>query len=158
MRMPISSRIIYTVASVMLPIGAFNADYNASHQFNPDWTPHARFHGAQTLSFSVLLAVATIYFAWRGSEDRRSSVIATSIFCMVYWVAQAFAIFFPGTAFVDPRFDLPSGYIFGVPGQLIAELVALILTLVAAWLALKPGARWIVTPANGKPRNASASV
>jgi hypothetical protein len=141
--MPVASRVIFTVLGILLPVGAHLADYNATHVFNEHWPPHAKFHTGQTLSFSIMLGLLTMVFAWRRTSDRITTVLATTGFCAVYWTSQAFAIFYPGTAFFDPQFDTPAAHPLGVPVQLLVELVFLALTGVAAWLALRRKARWV---------------
>ncbi len=143
MLMPISSRIIFTLLAILMPVGAHLADFNATHIFNPEWPPHAKFHGPQTLMMSVGLGIMTILLAWRRTKDRQASVISAAGFAALYWVSQGFAAFYPGTAFFDPKFDTPNKYIFGLADQLWIELVFLALTALAVWLALRRKARWI---------------
>jgi hypothetical protein len=143
MLMPLSSRIIFIALGILMPVGAHLADFNATHIFNPDWPPHAKFHGAQTLMLSVLLGGMTILVAWRRTADRLSSIIAASGFASLYWISQGAAALYPGTAFFDPRFDTPDKYLLGLADQLWIELLFLSLTALAAWLALRPGARWV---------------
>jgi hypothetical protein len=138
-----SSRFIFTALSVFLTVGSHLADYNKTHIFNPHWTQHAKFHGGQTLMFSILLAALTVVFAWRKTTDRLNTVLAVSGFASVYWVAQAGAILYPGSAAFDPEFVTPWSYILGLPLQSYIEIICLGLTGVAAWLALKPNAKWI---------------
>jgi predicted permease len=57
-------------------------------------------------------------------------------------VAQAGAILYPGTAAFDHEFITPMSYILGLPLQTYAEFVSLVFTGIAAWLALKPNAKW----------------
>ena len=104
MRMPLVSRILFCLVSVYLVVGAHIADYSRTHLFDPRWPPHAKFHDGQTLMFSILLAALTILFALRRTEDKMNSLIATTSFAALYWVTQALAIVYPGTAFVDPEF------------------------------------------------------
>ena len=141
--MPLSSRIIFTTLSILLPVGAHLADYNKTHIFNQLWTPHAKFHDAQTLIFSVLLGILTIFFAWRKTTDRLATVLATSSFAAIYWIAQAGAILYHGTAAYDPEFITPTSYLLGLPQQTYIELFSLVLAGVAVWLALKPNAKWV---------------
>jgi hypothetical protein len=98
MRMPLLSRIFYTIVALGVPLGAHLADYSKTHIFNPRWPPHANFHTGQTLMMSLFLAALTIFFAWRKTSDRVSSVIAASVFAALYWISQGFAILYPGTA------------------------------------------------------------
>jgi len=123
--------------------GAFMADYSITHIFNPLWPPHAKFHAGQTLTFSILLAALTIFFAFRKTSDRFGAVAATAAFSAIYYIAQASAIFYPGSAFCDPEFvSRPGQFVLGVPGQLLAELTSLTLTVIASWLALRKDALW----------------
>jgi hypothetical protein len=140
--MPLSSRLIFAALSILLTVGSHLADYNETHIFNPRWTPHAKFHGGQTLMFSILLAALTIFFAWRKTTDRLGAVLAVSGFAAAYWVAQAGAILYPGTAAFDPEFVTPNSYFLRLAQQNYIEIFCLVLIGVAAWLALKPNAKW----------------
>lgn len=141
MTMPLPARLLFTLAAIGMPVGAHLADLSPSHIYNPNWPPHALFHNGQTLGMSILLGLMTLVFAWRRSSDRTTNVLAASAFAALYWVSQAGAIFYPGTAFFDIEFDKPSNYIFGLSGQAIFQFVFLTVIAVAAWLALRPGAR-----------------
>jgi hypothetical protein len=140
--MPLSSRIIFTVLGISLPVGSHFADFNATHIFNPLWTPHAKFHGGQTLMFSIVLGLLTIFFAWRKTTDRLNAVLAVSGFSAIYWLTQAGAILYPGTAAFDPEFVTPTSYLLGLAQQNYIQIVYLVLTGIAAWLALKTDAKW----------------
>jgi len=93
--------------------------------------------------FSWLLGICSVFFSWRKSKDRLTSVLAASLFAAVYWVAQIGAIFYPGTAVFDPDTITPASMLMGIPGQVYAELFFLTLTGAATWLALKSNAKWI---------------
>lgn len=99
MRMPLTSRILFTLSAIGLTVGAHVADLSPSHLFNDRWPPHAKFHTGQTLSMSVLLSLLTIFFAWRKTSDWREAVFATAGFAATYWVTQATAISYPNTGF-----------------------------------------------------------
>ncbi len=141
MIMPISSRIVFTFIGVTTPIGSFLADFNETHSFNPNWPPHAKFHGGQTLSMSVLLGLMTIVFAWRKASDWTTAVITTAAFAALYRISQAASILYPGTAFFDPQFVTPNSYPLGIAIQVYIEAGCLTLIAVASWLALRRGAR-----------------
>jgi hypothetical protein len=142
MKMPLSSRLIFALLAILLPLGSHLADFNRTHIFNPNWPPHAKFHGGQTLMFSWLLGICSAFFAWRKSKDRLTSVLAASLFAAVYWIAQIGAIFYPGTAVFDPDTMTPASMLMGIPGQIYAEVFFLLLTGLATWLALKSNAKW----------------
>ena len=142
MKMPLSSRLIFILLAILLPLGAHLADYNKTHIFNPHWPPHAKFHGAQTLMFSWLLGICSAFFAWRKTSERLTSVLAAAMFAAIYYIAQAGAILYPGTAVFDPDAITPASIILGIPGQVYAEVFSLVLTGLATWFALKPNAKW----------------
>jgi hypothetical protein len=142
MRMPLVSRILFCFVSVYLAVGAHIADYSRTHLFDPRWPPHAKFHDGQTLMFSLFLAALTILFALRRTKDQTTSLIATTSFAALYWVTQALAIVYPGTAFVDPEFDTASAYLLGLPAQVTVDIVALCLVAAATYLAARRSSVW----------------
>jgi hypothetical protein len=47
MRMPLISRLLFTLSAIGLTVGAHVADLSPSHLFNDRWTPHAKFTQAK---------------------------------------------------------------------------------------------------------------
>jgi hypothetical protein len=141
-RMPLISRILFTLSAIGLTIGAHVADLSPSHLFNDRWPPHAKFHTGQTLSMSVLLSLLTIFFAWRKTSDRREAVLATAGSAATYWVTQATAILYPNTGFFDPEFVTPHSFSLGIPVQAYFEIGFLSLITLASWLAIRKSVRW----------------
>jgi hypothetical protein len=120
------------------------ADYfNATHIFNDLWPPHAKYQTGQTLSMSILLGVRSMFFAWRKTSDKKATVYAAAGFAALYWVTQATAILYPGTAFYDPEFLTSNSFPLGLPGQAYFEIGFLAVIGLASWLALHEGARWV---------------
>ena len=142
MRMPLSSRILFTLSAIGLIVGAHVADLSPSHIFNDRWPPHAKFHNGQTLSMSLLLSLLTIGFAWRRTSDQREAVLATAGLAAAYWVTQATAILYPNTAFYDPEFITANSFPFGLPIQAYFDLGFLLLITLASWLAMRKAAHW----------------
>ena len=143
MRMPLVSRLLFTLSGVGLTLGAHLADLSRSHMFNPRWPPHAKFHTGQTLSMSLFLSLLTILFAWRRTSDQREAVFATAGFAAAYWVTQATAIAYPNTAFHDPEFITADSFPLGLPLQAYFELLFLLLIALASWLAIRRSAKWL---------------
>jgi hypothetical protein len=142
MRMPLTSRILFYCVSIYLVVGAHIADFSRTHILNPRWPPHAKFHDGQTLMFSIFLAALTIYFASTKTQDKALTLAATTSFAALYWVTQALAIAYPGTAFVDPEFNTPNAYLLGLPAQVVVDVFALCLIAVAAFNAGRKSSKW----------------
>ena len=142
MRMPLMSRLLFTLSGIGLVVSAHVADLSPSHLFNDRWPPHAKFHTGQTLSMSSLLALLTIFFAWRKTSDQREVVLATAGFTATYWITQATAISYPNTGCFDPEFLTPSSFRLGLPAQAYFEIGFLSLITLATWLALRKSAHW----------------
>lgn len=128
-------RILLTLDSLGLLFGALIADMNETHQFNPRWPPHAKFHNAQTITLSILLGLATLYLTWRPylhpfpptpspyAKDKpvlvckrcdADGMAAAAFTGSIYWLAGLAAVLFPETAGVDPEFGegFPQGWLF----------------------------------------------
>ena len=142
MRMPLISRLLFTLSGIGLALGAHLADLSPSHIFDPRWPPHAKFHTGQTLSMSLLLSLLTILFAWRKTSDQREAMFATAGFAAAYWVTQATAIAYPNTAFYDPEFITANSFPLGLPVQAYFQLLFLSLIALASWLAIRRSAKW----------------
>jgi hypothetical protein len=142
--MPLSSRVLFLLSALGLALGAHMADYfSTTHIFNDRWPPHAKFHTGQTLSMSIVLGVMTVFFAWRKTTDRKTTVYATAGFAALYWITQATAILYPGTAFYDPEFLATNSFPLGLPGQAYFEIAFLVVIGLASWLALRKRAHWV---------------
>jgi hypothetical protein len=134
----LAGRVLFTMNAAGLAVGGFIADWNATHIYNPNWPPHAKFHNAQTMAFGIVLAAATLFFALRKSGDRRTNVLAAAVTGgAVYW-AQAMAWVFPGVAWTDPEF-LKAGQTLSQFGpQVYFEILGTGMMLLASWLAWPP--------------------
>ncbi|KAH8770013.1 hypothetical protein F5883DRAFT_552610 [Diaporthe sp. PMI_573] len=106
-------RALLTLDSLGLLFGAWVADMNHTHQRNPRWPPHAKFHNAQTIGLSTVLGIATLYLTWRPlllgpspAIDRYSLRLA-AFTGSAYWLTGLTAIYFPGADGLDPEFGGP---------------------------------------------------
>jgi hypothetical protein len=143
MKMPLSSRILFSLSALGLAVGAHMADFfSNTHIFNDHWPPHAKFHTGQTLSMSILLGVMSVFFARRKAADKKTTVYAAAGFAALYWITQATAILYPNTAFYDPEFVTANSFPLGLPGQAYFEIGFLAVIGLASWLALRKDARW----------------
>ena len=131
----IAAKIIVSVCASITTIGAYLADYNETHLFNPKWPPHAKFHDAQTMLLSLFLCLFVLYYAWR--RDSTTSHLDTALLvASFYWFSNLGSILFPGTAFADPDRS-GKGLIFGLPGAAVHGTGQLILIGIAFLLSRK---------------------
>jgi hypothetical protein len=135
MLIALSSRLIFTVVGVTLPLGAHAADMNHTHIYNPRWPPHAKFHNAQTLAMSLLLGGLTIFLAWWPSNHVPEVVLAAAAAGSLYFISQSAAILYPNTDYFDPEFKRLT--ILGVPLAAAIAMVELFAVAVACWLGLR---------------------
>ena len=132
-----AGKVLTSVAALVPAVGAFVADWNETHVYNPRWPPHAKFHNAQTITLSVVCAGLTLVETWRPGPTDRARVRWATITGGLFWLTQAPAILFPGTAFVDPEAGLQTTRIGPVPVNQVTAIGAMVLPLLAAGYALE---------------------
>jgi len=135
MLMALSSRLIFTLIGVTLPIAAHTADMNKTHIYNPRWPPHAKFHNGQTLSMSLLLGGLTIFLARWPSGNVPAMVTAAAAAASLYFISQSTAILYPNTAYFDPEFKPQT--VWGVPLAVVIDAVYLSAVVLASWLGFR---------------------
>ncbi|KAF2403010.1 hypothetical protein EJ06DRAFT_527974 [Trichodelitschia bisporula] len=103
---PSVGRVLLSLSALVSSAGAFLADWNETHIYNPRWPPHAKFHNGQTMSMGVALAVATLYYTWRTvpSSQRRESLFTAAVFGSIYFISALSAILYPDSKGMDPEF------------------------------------------------------
>ncbi|KAI1341714.1 hypothetical protein F5Y15DRAFT_345475 [Xylariaceae sp. FL0016] len=107
---PCSVALFLRIDALGLLFGAPLADMNHTHMYNPRWPPHAKFHNGQTITLSVMLGIATMYYTWRkplSPAMRREFMTISAITGSIYWLAGLAAILYPGTMGLDPEFGGP---------------------------------------------------
>ncbi|KAJ0310429.1 hypothetical protein COL5a_008441 [Colletotrichum fioriniae] len=103
-------RVLLTLDGIMLLFGAYMADWNETHIHNPRWPPHAKFHNAQTMTLSLMLGMATLFFTWRtntSAEMAKESFRIAGFLGSIYWVAGWASLLYPGTSGLDPEHGGP---------------------------------------------------
>jgi hypothetical protein len=76
----------------------------------------------------VALGLSTLYYLYR-PQYKSDSVFTATLLCSMYWITQASAILYPGTAWVDPEFGTDSD-----APQLKVSTVFLGITWLGYWL------------------------
>ena len=115
--------LLITLVALWAAGGSYIFDWNSTHIYNPQWPPHAKFHNAQTMLLGTCLGLSSLYMLWLNKGDLLSSVRVSAILASLYWLTQAGAILFPGTALTDPEFSHPGE----PPHQMIVDVVMLLM-------------------------------
>lgn len=102
-------KLLFSLSALPLIFGAWAADFNATHVFNPAWPPHASFHNGQTMFFASFAGLLTLLFLWRRmwEMNRRQSLNIASLLASIYFFTQLGAYLIPGIPLRDPQF--PTG-------------------------------------------------
>jgi hypothetical protein len=127
MRRETLGRGILCFVAVFWAIGGFWADFNETHVFNPAWLPHARFHAAFDLVFTIGVAAIAVRLVW--SNQLLSGALLASLYPASFFVTALF----PSVAFADPGQPLPT--LWGIPIQLVTAAITLCLAAVGYYLA-----------------------
>jgi len=64
--------ILYAIAVPIL-------EFNATHVFNPDWTPHALIHEVWQLFTNSILGILCLWLTWKHGKIVLSTVISLTI-------------------------------------------------------------------------------
>jgi hypothetical protein len=94
-------RTLLSLTAAWSAVGSYVFDWNDTHIHNPEWTPHAKFHNAQSMSMGVFMGAPALYALWGpGPWDGRALRVAT-LAASGYWITQLSAVLYPGTALFD---------------------------------------------------------
>ena len=135
-------RMLLVLVAVVTLFGALIADAlgpgAAQHIDNPNWPPHAKFHDAQYIVMSMLLAAIALVVLSQKAIDRLATIGISAAILSTPWLGMLGALLFPGTSMLDPEFDQPSAYVAGVhPQILIAVGTLLVLAIAVAMAAVR---------------------
>ncbi len=110
-------RMLISLAAIITAVVPFLADWNDSHLFSKQWSPHARFHGVVSLGMTSLLSSVALWLLWRRSPDQDAAVTVAAMIPIAYWGPFFPATLVRGTAIEDPGHRLVR--IAGVPTNLL---------------------------------------
>ncbi len=107
-------RALISAAAIQTAVVPFLADWNETHVFSDQWSPHARFHGIVSLGMNATLAPVALWMVWR----RRPEPGAAALISIAYWGWFFGAALVPGTGVEDPGHPVPR------VGRIPADMVA----------------------------------
>ena len=132
----LAGRILLTFLALFTGVSPYLADWNASHIYNPNWPPHAKFHNAQTMAMAALLGSTSLFFIWRRRRGPLANLVPAVVLVSLYWVSQAIAFTFPGVAWTDPDLLRPGQSLTQFPEQLLLDIVVYVLIAAATLLVV----------------------
>jgi hypothetical protein len=105
-----TGRLILSLANVLTAVVPYLADWNDSHIFSSQWSPHARFHGAVSLGMTTTLSSAALWRLWRPEaregHARDDATTFAALIPIAYWGPFFLAPLVPGTGVEDPGHQL----------------------------------------------------
>ena len=125
-----SGRFLISLAALITGLAPLFADWNDTHVFSDQWSPHARFHGVTSLGMALTLSPVALWLVWRPSADEEAAVTVAALIPIAYWGPFFVAPLVPGTALEDPGHPVPR--LGGVPSNLLGAAAA-VLTSGLGW-------------------------
>jgi len=110
-------RLLISLATLLTGVVPWLTDWNDTHVFNPQWPPHARFHGAVSIALSTALSPVALWLLWRRSADPAAAATVAALIPAAYWGPFFAAALLPGAGIEDPGRRLRR--IAGVPSNLL---------------------------------------
>jgi hypothetical protein len=127
-----SGRWVLSGVAAFTAAGGVLADWNRTHLFNPEWTPHSKFHDAWTILLGVGMGGSALYLLWR----RHAEPGLAAALLAQFWGAQAASYAFPNAAGIAREFPDPAARP-GLTKLPEGAASALMLTLTGAGYALE---------------------
>ena len=129
------ARILVTLATLVTLVSGNAADWNTTHIFSPQWSSHAKLHGAWMLSAFSLLSLYCLYLLWWRRRGQAPAVRAAAVIQLCIWLAFFPALLVPGMALADPGQSIARLFgvevnLWGAIGQVAVLAAALVLTFV----------------------------
>ncbi|MEO0548414.1 MAG: DUF6640 family protein [Pseudomonadota bacterium] len=130
---PITMKILISVVTLIYGIVPAIADINETHLLNPEWSPHARVHGAWFLFFGGSMAMMSLFFLWVKDWIYIPCFVGL-MFVSGFWVAVLLAPLYGGSL-TDPN-GIQSK-VLGLDGNVFTfSIVTVILLSTLVWKRL----------------------
>ena len=84
-------RIIMTILWIAIAVGPIANDFNATHLFNPDWTPHARLHMMTVFTSAVALSLFGFWLVWGPAVSRLHNLRLSGVLGFLYTLSLVVA-------------------------------------------------------------------
>ncbi len=92
-------KIIISFVLIVGAIVSVAVDWNDTHLFNPDWHPHAKFHGALMLCLLCGASAIGVWQLWRKSLEPKVAIIIACLIVVSFWLPFFYITWLiPGTS------------------------------------------------------------
>jgi hypothetical protein len=130
-------KVLIRSVAVFTVIGGFVADWNRTHLFNPNWTPHAKFHDAMTISLGVCLGVTSLILLGINKETTSQNLKLAALLPGFFYFSMAASFLFPGARGLESEFPELVPKIAGIYcNELFGALFFLAVLAIAYQLAI----------------------
>lgn len=129
-------RVLLSVVLVSTAVVSVAVDWNASHIFNPDWTPHAKFHDVVMLHLLSGVCLLGLWLLWRRSPEPEIGARVAALIPIIFWGAFFYTtILVPGTSLSASPEETPP-QILGIPAypNVVVAIISVILAVLGYWL------------------------
>lgn len=93
------SRILLSVVLVSTAVVSVAVDWNATHIFNPEWHPHAKFHDVVMLWLLSGISIVALWLLWRRSTEPDIGYTVATLVPVIFWLPFFFVtLVIPGTS------------------------------------------------------------
>ena len=103
-------KIVMTLVMTATTVASFVLDWTSNHLLNPQWHPHAKFHGALLLFMLAGVSSTAIWLMWRKSGEPHVAVRASALLSLSFWTPLFYittvlpgSTSWAGAAAEDPR-------------------------------------------------------
>jgi hypothetical protein len=129
-------RILLSVVLVCSAVVSVAVDWNASHIFNPDWTPHAKFHDVVMLHLLSGMCIVGLWLLWRRSPEPEIGARVAALIPIIFWAAFFYTtLLVPGTSLsATPEETPPQLLSIPVYPNVVIATICVILAAIGYWL------------------------
>ncbi len=130
--MRIISRLLLSVVLVSSAVVSVAVDWNASHIFNPDWHPHAKFHDVVMLWLLSGMSIMALWLLWRRSTEPAIAYTVAMLVPVIFWLPFFFTtVLVPGTSLkADPKESFPVVAGISIYPNVVIAAISVILALI----------------------------
>lgn len=97
-------RVLLLSTAAFTMVGGFLMDWNKTHLFNDNWTPHAKFHDAMSILLGSMLGAGSLYLLLKKEGNKQMELNWATLLPAFFYIAQAGSFVFPGAKGLNAEF------------------------------------------------------